>query len=178
VNQTFKQILITFTSIVLTAIVGLLIAWFWRSRDAKQKLQKGKDEEREQLKGRVLELEGKLEIVNTQAVGVNALVQSLLVKALTHFHTPVMDALMVKLGDAETGRPPTITDSELDELSMALKQRMFDMGPEISDDERDAAEALPAIIRRARREAQSVAGGLQFKKLQMVGILHEGENGG
>jgi hypothetical protein len=87
---------------------------------------------------------------------------------LTHFHTPVMDALMVKLGDV--GTPPTITEEEEVELIAALKQRAEDVGPLIDEDERDAAELLPIQMRRVKREAEAIANGDgKLVDIQVVG---------
>src|SRR5678815_4707353 len=74
--------------------------------------------------------------------------QAILIKELTHFHTPVMDALMSKIGP-----PFTLTAAEETELIAALEQRTQDMAAEISDSERDAAKILPLVMKRAKLEA-------------------------
>lgn len=118
----------------------------------------------------------KLEVatLKAQAAPINAAFAAVLVKELTHYHTPVMDELMQKTG-VQQGTPPTLTKEEEVELVTAMKQRTEDMGPEISNDERDAAEIFPALIRRVRREAAAIADGAEFAKVHIVGSLHGGE---
>jgi hypothetical protein len=116
-------------------------------------------------------IDAELSALKSQIAPVNAAFTAILIKELTHFHTPVMDALMEKLGDEHS--LPTITDDEEAQLNSALKERMADMGPEISDNERDGAEMLPVMIRRKKREAQAVREGAAFTAIQVVGILHD-----
>lgn len=164
-DPTLKQILITVGMMILAAVVSALGVWFWRQKDARNKLS-----------DRLSELEKQLAIVGTQIAPFNTAYQSMLIKQLTHYHTPVMDALMVKLGGV--GVPPTITEEEEAELIEALKQRTEDMGPEISEDERDAAEILPIVMRRVKREAEAGAQGAKIVDIQVVGRIETGENEG
>jgi hypothetical protein len=159
------EIGIGITGFVLSTAIGGLVVWFWRSVDARKKLAE-----------RVDELEKQIGIVNAQVIPISTAFQAILVKQLTHYHTPKMDALLAKLGGP--GEPTTITNSEEAELLVELKKRTRDMGPEISDDERDAAEMLPVIIRRVKREAERVANGeTTFTDIQMVGSVHVPEEG-
>jgi hypothetical protein len=74
-----------------------------------------------------------------------------------------MDELMVKVG------PPSIlTLEEESELEKLLEERQSDMGPEITDSERDAAQMLPMIIRRAKAEIAAMEGKPALFKLVMV----------
>lgn len=157
-NTTLQQVLMTVGGMVFAAFLGALGVWFWRQKDSKAKLS-----------DRVSELEKQLGIVGAQIAPFNTAYQSMLIKQLTHYHTPVMDELMVKLGGV--GVPPTITPKEEVQLIEALKQRTEDMGPEISDDERDAAEMLPIVMRRVKREAEGQASGAKLVDIQVVGRL-------
>jgi hypothetical protein len=97
------------------------------------------------LTGRIMELERQMALVSQTSVPISAAFQSALIKDLTHFHTPEMDALMVRLG------PPVIlTDDEASRLEVLLCERTQNMGEEISDSERDAAAMLPLVMRRVK----------------------------
>lgn len=136
------------------------------------KEEKEKDERIERMEETVKRVEV-LELghatLTANAVPINAAFQALLIKQLTHMHTPVLDDLLVKLGTVDT--PPTITDEEEVKLAILLKERTKDMGPEISAQERDAATILPTVIKMVRREAEAVAAGTPIVDVQLVGSL-------
>jgi hypothetical protein len=180
---------------VLSFIFALILYAMKKRYDARQEalnrsyesertaLRLEHDEERQELAtriaataamaARITEAETKLRVFEAQASPINAAFAALLVKEMTHFHTPVMDALLAKTPPAQA----TITEEELVELIAALKQRMEDMGSEISDDERDAAEIFPPLLRRVKREAARIASGEVFTDVRVVGLFHEAENG-
>ncbi len=101
------------------------------------------DEEAKALRFRVTELEVKLAGINQVVVPISAAFQAILIKELTHLHTPEMDALLVKLGP-----PITLTKTEMERLSMLLIERERDMHEEIPDSEREAALMLPLVMKR------------------------------
>lgn len=82
-----------------------------------------------------------------ESVPLNVALQSILRQELTHFHTPTIDRLLAKLGP-----PFLLTASEEHALLAAMKQREQDMGDQMSDSEREAAQLLPLIMRRIKRD--------------------------
>ena len=104
------------------------------------------------------------ESADSTPVPISTAFQAILIKELTHFHTPEMDALMAKIGP-----PNTLTVVEQERLAVLLNERMKDMGPLISDSERDAARILPAIMKRAKIE-QNVITGAEETKVSLVSV--------
>jgi hypothetical protein len=153
---------------LLATGVGLMTVKFWRRQDtlvrqkeaAIRKIEEEKSEvtrkaeelaeQHEELQDRVIVLERQLAVVNQSVIPLNAAMQAALIKQLTHFHTPEMDALLVKLADN------TLTDQEEVRLWEMVAQRERDMGDLIPEEERDAAHILPIIVKRARAEAAAV----------------------
>lgn len=153
-DPTLKQLLIAVGLMIPAALIGALGVGFWRRKDQKTKLS-----------DRVSELEKQLGIVGAQVAPFNTAFQSILIKQLTHAHTPYQDALLKKLGD--TGTPP-ITPKEEAELIDVLKEIAAD--PNVPDDERDAAEILPIQMRRVKREAEALQRGEgKIVDIQVVG---------
>jgi hypothetical protein len=156
------QIILSILGIVIAALIGALVTTFFRWRD-----------ERTKLESRVMDLERQIGIYGSQIAPINAAYQAMLIKQLTHYHTPEMDALMVKLGTATI--PPTINDQEMKRLIVLLDERTRDMGPEISEDERDAAEILPILLRKVKREwaaaeeKKKLNGKIEFEEVLVVG---------
>ena len=86
-------------------------------------------------------------------VPISTAFQTVLVKQMTHYHTPVLDELMAKM------LAETLTDADRVELAAALKEREQDMGSMIDASERGAAKLLPLIMERVVLEkAQTVKG--------------------
>ena len=79
--------------------------------------------------------------------------QTVLVKQMTHYHTPALDELMAKM------LAETLTDSDRAELILALKERELDMGMLIDDSERGAAKLLPLLMERVALEKIQTAKG-------------------
>jgi len=133
--------------LLVGAALSFFAAWYWFHRSTNARAAEAAALENKALLARVAELE-RLNALVTQAVlPISAAFQAILIKELTHFHTPIMDALMVKLG------PPLIlTETEEQELVAALKKREHDMGDQISDAERDAARMLPMVMKRVKAE--------------------------
>lgn len=142
-NFNLEAFVVPVVMLILGAVSTLLFA---RRGDRR----KGVDEKSKadaDLHKRIVELESQLMVVKEKVVPISAAFQAILIKELTHFHTPVMDALLVKLGP-----PNTLTDAEEKELAAALRQRSKDLNGAISDSERDAAEMLPMVVKRAKAE--------------------------
>ena len=141
-------------SVVLAAFSAALAfasAWFLAHRAAKTA-------ERTQLLQRVSELESKLALVNQQMIPISTAMVAMFVKELTHYHTPEMDALMVKIGP-----PNTLTAQDYDRLAVLLEERTRDMGPLITDSERDAAGMLLPMLKRSRIEMETLDGAESLK---------------
>ena len=134
-------------AVFVGSVLTFLSAWHWFHRNAAVREAERLSQERHELANRVTDLEAKLASVSQTVVPMSAAFQAILVRELTHFHTPVMDALLVKLGP-----PMVLTPEEEEQLIEALAQRMQDMGDQISDSERDAAMMLPAVMRRVKAE--------------------------
>ncbi len=148
---------------VLEALVGLGLMciggigsflaakyWFWRSFETHDKYKR--DAAQEQLVVRVYELERQLSLLGAQVLPLSAAFQAVLVKELTHFHTPEMDALLLKLGP-----PNIITNEEMEKLIVMLQERERDLGDDISESERDAAHILPIVAKRAKYAMEAIS---------------------
>lgn len=154
--------------LLVGAFMSFLTALYWFKRTADIK-------EAERLAGittgliqRVVELEKQLSLVGQAVLPISAAFQAILIKELTHFHTPEMDSLM-----AHVGPPSMLTEQEETQLATLLEQRAVDMGMLITDSERDAARMLPLVMKRARIEAQVLAGEMHLKLVTVVPVAEE-----
>jgi hypothetical protein len=133
--------------LIVAAALSFLAARYWFQRNQAiadaQRIKEGHD----QLLNRVTELERENALVKAAVVPITTAFQALLIKELTHFHTPVMDALMVKIGP-----PNTLTEDEAQQLAELLKQRSEDMADSIPDRERRAAHILPDVMVLAKSD--------------------------
>jgi hypothetical protein len=150
--------------VVVGAVLSLAVAVYMFRRTAALEDAKDIAAEHKALIARVAELEAKLTLVNQTVVPINMAMQALLIKELTHYHTPEMDRLMEKLGP-----PATLTESDELRLALLLEERTRDMGPLITPGERDAAAILPIIVKRARAEAETLTGAEQLR-LKLVTV--------
>ena len=143
--------------------------WFWTQRNNARDKANALALEHGKLLGRVTDLEAKLAVLNQAVIPISTAFQAILIKELTHYHTPEMDALLVKLGP-----PYVLTQADEVRLASLLIARTADVDPLISDSERDAANILPAVIRRVRIEAENLsASGLRIKLVSVIGVLNE-----
>lgn len=159
--------------LVIGSFLTFAATWFWRQRnksDAEaarlremvEQAKKVADYERRETDRRVAELEQQLSAVKQSVVPISAAFQAILIKELTHYHTPRMDELMERIGP-----PSTLSPAEEQELFTLLVQRTQDLNGRISDSEREAAEILPAVMRRAKVEALEV----EKTKLAIVKVV-------
>jgi hypothetical protein len=159
-NITLENMLISFGLLLVGAIITFATTWYWFDKTAtakaaelavtaKQQIAESAALQDAALKNRVAELEVQLSLVRQAVVPISAAFQAVLIKELTHFHTPVMDKLMEKLGP-----PFTLTEAEEKELIAALAVRAKDMGDKMSQSERNAATMLPFIMQRVRVQTQ------------------------
>jgi hypothetical protein len=147
-----RGILTSFGLMFAGSAVSFLFALYWFKRNQAAELAKQErlaratvDKERED---RLIALEKQLSLLGQAVMPISTAFQAILIKELTHFHTPVMDALLARVGP-----PSLLSDEEEGELAAALEQRTKDMGDRISDSERDAAKMLPLVMKRAKLEA-------------------------
>ena len=149
-------------------VLGIITTWFWKSRDAAVQKAKAIEIEHQKALARLDALEKKQGIVDAQLVPFNGLMQAMLIKELTHAHTPEMDALMTKIGP-----PNTLTTTEEARLAVLLKERYERLDDTVPERERDAAFILPAIIRRARDEAQILtdADAMRLKLVSIAAVV-------
>lgn len=142
------------------ALVSFMGAWFWFSRNAKMATGNIQREDTDKLKARIAELEKQQAVLNQTVIPIATAFQSILIKELTHLHTPELDGLMEKMGP-----PWTLTEEEEARMIALLERRTRDMSDVIPDSEREAAEILPLLMKRVHRE--SVAAHVE---VQLVGI--------
>lgn len=154
-QQMINSLLLLFLSSALVAFW----TWFWRFRattvkrleDEKAaviaKANKLADEHRE-LAEKVDALQAQLGLVNQVVTPINQAMQALLIRELTHYHTPELDALLAKL-------PPEgdLTPEEHLRIAVLLKERAEELNGTIPESEREAAIILPYIIKRVKAEA-------------------------
>lgn len=156
--------------LVIGAIVTFLATMYWKRRGDKEKLAekleeevekraKQLKEENEELKARVQATETQLKLLSQAVLPISAAFQAILIKELTHFHTPELDLLMEKIGP-----PNTMTPAEEARMVVLLRERSEEMNGSIPEQERDAAAMLPMVIKRVKLDAESE------KKLQLVSI--------
>lgn len=169
--------LIAFLSIAVTAGFTFAMASYWNNRQTKataaENLAKAAATAALNLAAasaatvsRITELERQLSLVTQAVVPISTAFQAILIKELTHYHTPRMDELMTRVGP-----PSTLSIAEEAELAHLLSQRTKDMGDEITESERDAAMILPIVMKRARAEAVLIDGASP-SIIRLVSISH------
>lgn len=142
-----QQLLNSIGLIVLGSVLSFAAARYWFQRNQAVAQAALIKVEHDKLMNRVMDLERDNALVKASVVPITTAFQALLIKELTHFHTPVMDALMVKVGP-----PNVLTPGEEEQLAVLLAERSKDMADEIPDSEREAAHILPIVMRRAKVE--------------------------
>jgi hypothetical protein len=164
-------LLINVALLVMSACLGFLAnRYFVRRKEIRADSQIAALDKAATM-ARIVDLESKLALVNAAVVPISTAFQAILIKELTHFHTPEMDALMVKIGP-----PNTLTSGDEKRLETMLKERMDDMGPEISDRERGAAMILPEVMKRAKLE-QDVLATVEAPQVKLVAVINTPNEG-
>jgi hypothetical protein len=133
---------------VVTAITSFFGALFWARRKHIAAIVDEKAAASAARDARLVDLERQVGLLTQTVQPLSAAFQAILVKQLSHFHTPHIDLLLSKLGP-----PVLLTAAEEIELAKELQQRALDLVAEISAGEREAAMMLPYVIQRVRREA-------------------------
>lgn len=97
---------------------------------------------------RLTELERKQALLEATALPIAAAFLKMAIAKLTHFHTPRMDELLIKVG------PPNIlTDEELKELTILREERMVEVSDKVDESEKIIAKILPDLIALEKLEA-------------------------
>src|SRR6478752_3924616 len=131
--------------IIIAAAVTAVTTWFWSTRTAAISRAKEVETAHQALLVRTAALEEQLRRINDVVSPIYSVMQTLLVKELTHDHAPEMDELM-RLLELE---PPDLTPDADARLHHLLAQRAKDAA---SEHERDSAVLMPIILKRARVE--------------------------
>ena len=160
--------LLTLLNAIFGAALVFVSTLYWVGRKASHAKAAAATKAAEAVALRVISLEGKLALVDQAVVPISAAFQAILIKELTHYHTPEMDELLTKVGP-----PSTLTASEIDDLARLLQARTIDMGPLISEAERGAAYILPIVMKRASDEYKLLeAAGKLRSTLVTVAVAH------
>lgn len=161
---------------VLAAFLCSLCVFIAKYRAAKKHCQQICDAattERVSLTNRIAELEKSASVINQAVQPISVAFLGIIIKDLTHFHTPEMDALLLKLAP-----PISLSKAEINRLTVLLRQRMRQLGKTISPAERNAATMLPMVLKRveAAMSAEAVLPPGNVPQVQVVTIpdpLHE-----
>lgn len=149
-----------FILVAFGAALAFLAARFWYAKGERVKAFDVQVKLNESMKIRIDELEKQIGLVGQTVQPISTAFQAMLIKQLTHFHTPVLDKLLEGIGP-----PYTLDDEQEVQLVHELNKRMVDMGSEIDDSERDAARMLPLVMRRVKLESETAA---KVNELQVV----------
>lgn len=135
------------------ALTSFGAAAYWFAKEARRNALNVQLQLNEKLTIRITELEKQSSLLSQTVLPMSTAFQTILIKELTHYHTPVMDALMKKVGP-----PYSLNDDEEERLIVALKERTEDLDDRISESERDAATMLPMLMKRVKAEAKALEG--------------------
>lgn len=136
-NPYYNTIIILIVGSALTFILGRL--------STRLNKREAADEDKEK---RIVELQRKLAVVEAEAEPINAMFLAMSIAKLTHFHTPATDRILEKIVT-----PFNQTEEEIEELRIAMEERMADPSIEIDEAEKIHAKILPDLIRLAHIEA-------------------------
>jgi hypothetical protein len=140
-NSTLKTFLLSFGTMLAGAVVGFFGTRYWRKRDRMQKMIDRRAASSALTLDKVLELESQLAQLKLTVTPITDAMQQLLIKKLTHFHTPILDALMQR---ALSG---IITPEENAKMERLLVEREKELDTEVNEYERICARILPDVIR-------------------------------
>lgn len=137
--------------IFISSAITFLCTWFWgvrrKAEEVRAKEKELQEAKNQSIFNRIVELEKQAAVIQNLIGPLSIAFQTVLVKELTHFHTPEMDALLEKLGP-----PYSLSILEEQQLDLMLKERMTNL-TDIPESEREAALMLPYIMKRVRRES-------------------------
>jgi len=142
-----SPIIVNGIGILLTAALAFLGTMFWRWRRRADLRIAANNVLLKALQDQLSAQQGQLLMLGTAVQPLTAAMASMLVKALTHYHSPETDALLAKVGP-----PNTLTMEEEKRLGKTMQERSVDMADVISPLERNAAQLLLLIVERNRLE--------------------------
>lgn len=152
--------------LVIGSGLTFLAAWYWHLKNAAVAEKNAAiaealrlKAEHDRLVARVTEIESSNAVLKAAVVPITSAFQALLVKQLTHFHTPLMDSYLEKIGH--------LTEKEEGELARLLEERVRDAKDEIPDSESRAARILPDVMVLAKREMEMIS---QDSTLSVVSV--------
>lgn len=99
------------------------------------------------MSDRVKDLESQLAVLTATFTPISAAFQAVLIKQLTHFHTPEMDLMLAQAAKN------ALSNSEEKKFREMLLERAQDLNGRIDDSEREAALMLPLVMNRVRAGA-------------------------
>jgi hypothetical protein len=139
---------------------GTFVLWWYQQRILAGR--KKAETERDELRTRVTtlekshtEFEQKLALIDQTVLPIYEATKQQVIKLLTHPHPEfkVADRLLAKLGDPHV----TLTPEESTHLERLIKERITDPNPEISEEERFAAQMFPSLLKLVNIEAECAA---------------------
>ena len=142
--------------LLLGSSISFIVTSYLSSRKRKQESELSDKENQtdvnQKLFNRIIELEKQNNSLAQTVLPLSTAFQAILVKELTHFHTPEMDKLLAKLGP-----PYSLTLDDESRLTHLLLERMTDKGVEFDESEKEAALILPYVMKRVRRDTLTLA---------------------
>jgi hypothetical protein len=140
---------------LLSSILAFMATAYWFRRSARDLEMRTKASAlaaaEEKVRDRISDLEMKLSVLTAAVSPISTLMQSVFIKELTHFHTPELDALLVKIEEN------TLSEEEEPRLFSLLSERASALNGRIPESERDAAIMLPMIMKRVKAERGTAA---------------------
>lgn len=141
-------------SVVVATVSSFLVAMYWYGRKVRQSAAEKLAANAVLMGDRVRDLERELEGIKANVKPFSVALQDVLIRRLTNFHTPVLDALLEKVGIEMS-----VDDEE--RLREALSIRIDELNGHLDELERDAAIMLPMVMRWVRKERGNTDGDLQ-----------------
>ena len=102
---------------------------------------------RRRAEARIAVLEKQLALMEQVVTPISVAFQQMLIKQLTHPHTPELDELLSRI------KQPGLNLDEMEQLACLLAERVDDS--DFDESERDAARMLPMVMRRVKHELLS-----------------------
>ena len=150
--------------LVLEAVLGasllLLGAAYWKLQSKKELAKAALETTAISIQDQLNSLKGQMLILGQAVQPLTAAMAAVLVKSLTHFHHPEVDALLAKVGP-----PSTLTRAEETALAKAMEARMQD--GDITLLERNSARLILLFVERSRLEDN---GSIEGMDLALVGV--------
>lgn len=138
---------------VISGAVGLIYSRLFKGSDARRA---AREDEIIVDRKRMTQMEKQIEILTAEAKPIAGFVLALATSKLTHMHYPKADKLLSKVNDKEK-----LSDSEIDTLADALKERIVTLDGTIDEEERIWATIYPGLVKLEKLESERIAKGEQ-----------------